>query len=270
MRPALPARFRFGRRVTFALLATSIATVALTACAQDAPPEEPPAAESVEPPADSAPVPAAFVTGTVPFSEGTFPHRAHASVACARCHTDLRGHATHAGTACNECHTPPVAATTAPSSECNACHHAADRDLACTHCHTSSAPPRSVATPLVIASQVPVSRVLSFDHERHAQVACRTCHTAGAALAVERTCAGCHTDHHRAAADCASCHPPFPLATHDASAHRGCTGQGCHAESTAWAAPLQRSPCLVCHRAQTDHEPGGECGACHVLSGGGP
>jgi hypothetical protein len=195
-------------------------------------------------------------------------------LACSVCHTDMRGHATHVSMACTECHTAPDAAADgrpAPA-ECNTCHHASDRIEECAHCHASPpAPARTVPTRFTIADRPPGQpQPLSFDHVRHAALECRTCHTGGSTLAVEQECASCHTDHHRPDADCGVCHASFPLEVHQVSAHRTCTGAGCHSTSNAIPSPLSRAVCLVCHRDQIDHEPGGECRECHLIARAGP
>jgi len=242
--------------------------VILAGCAGEEHIERTAESESVADTADTAAVVVAFLVDTVPFEEGDFPHRPHAAVACAECHTEMRGHETHTSTACADCHTPPEPAATAAPAECAGCHHAPDVGLTCSHCHTDPVSARSVPSAFAIADRPAETRRLSFDHGVHARVECRSCHSGGSALAAV-PCTTCHADHHRPAADCAACHAPFPLATHDVSAHLACTGAGCHTASSAWEPPRSRAVCLSCHREQVDHEPGGDCRSCHVLTGAG-
>jgi len=239
--------------------------------------EEPPAGEARDASAqeDTAAGPSvSLATEVIAYTEGDFPHLAHAEVACSVCHADIRGHATHVSMACTECHTAPGAAAGGrpASAECNACHHTTDRVEECAHCHASPpAPVRAVPARFTIADRSPgQERPLLFDHVRHTALECRTCHTGGSSLVVERTCASCHTDHHRTDSDCGACHVSFPLSIHQASVHRGCTGAGCHSASNAIPTPLSRNACLVCHRDQVDHEPGGECRVCHLIAGTAP
>lgn len=243
------------------------------ACAPSEEPEAVPEEAPAEAPAQEPETQDTTRAIPIAYVEGEFPHAAHAGVACSVCHGAMPGHATHGQTECVECHVPPAAsADSRPTpAECSACHHAGDRRQACARCHTAPPAPLAVAATFTVADRpAGVERPLSFDHARHDAIPCRTCHTGGVTLAVERTCASCHDDHHRPAADCATCHAAFPLGTHEGTAHRGCDGAGCHRASPALAAPGPRNVCLVCHRAQVDHEPGGECRECHFLTGAGP
>lgn len=249
----------------------------LLACACGAGEEAEPVREEGPAPAvaeDSVPVAQSAPSTRIVYVEGEFPHGAHSGVACAACHGAMPGHVTHVATACTECHVAPegAAALTPSPAECAACHHATDRPEPCAHCHAAPpAPPRAVATAFTVAGRPRgAERTITFDHVRHGAIACRTCHGAGATLGVERACVSCHADHHRPAADCAACHARFPLSAHDAAAHLGCDGAGCHREPAVFASPAARNVCLVCHRDQVDHEPGGECHECHLVGGAGP
>jgi hypothetical protein len=197
-----------------------------------------------------------------------FAHNPHGQVDCRTCHTAIPGHARHASVACAECHELPSQAGSArvAAGECNACHHGPDQARACLDCH-GSAPAGVREVRAVIRVSVRPSaqeRALGFEHARHERVACRECHTHLPDGAAPEPCSTCHAQHHRAQANCLGCHPAPGRGGHDRSVHRGCGGTGCHSDAAVTALPLTRPVCLVCHRAQENHEPGEDCRRCHL------
>jgi hypothetical protein len=74
-------------------------------------------------------------------------------------------------------------------------------------------------------------------------------------------CDGCHAQHHQVQSACLSCHRGGALAKHTVStAHAACNQ--CHKTVpaiTQWT----RQVCTACHAAQTTHQPGRACDACH-------
>ncbi|HUH13598.1 MAG TPA: hypothetical protein VMK65_10830 [Longimicrobiales bacterium] len=182
-----------------------------------------------------------------------FDHRAHERVSCGECHGTGGDHRT---------------LLVRSPADCAACHHDERRALACARCHDEGALPSAatVAQQLALGAwEEPRERALPFAHGRHEDVECRACHQGSATLAVQRACGSCHENHHRAAADCAACHPAPPSSAHPASIHLSCAGAGCHAPAAAPATVGSRTLCIMCHREQAEHEPGGACAACHQV-----
>ena len=107
---------------------------------------------------------------------------------------------------------------------------------------------------------------LPFAHTPHREIACADCHTAPVTLAVQRTCASCHAEHHVPTADCLSCHAGPVMAAHKRASHEGCGGSGGHQSRVAAALPPARAVCLSCHQDQTKHRPGRECADCHRVT----
>jgi hypothetical protein len=200
-----------------------------------------------------------------------FVHNPHKDINCRLCHTNMPGHSRHATVDCAQCHVLPgetAGAAVAPA-ECNACHHGTAQTLTCNHCHASA--PAGVYR-LSVAIRVSVrpaatQRELLFDHSRHRNLECTECHADRPAVGSPRPCSTCHTQHHQPQSQCANCHPPMPMDLHDASAHRGCGGSGCHQDEQVNSLS-GRQLCLVCHREQVDHEPGELCSRCHLFRAG--
>ena len=186
-----------------------------------------------------------------------FEHGRHERVSCTACHGSGERHRT-------------VLVRT--PQDCASCHHDAQRARSCNGCHSTRSlpPPGTVTVPLALTvGDTVVRRALPFRHDVHVRpgsgVTCRDCHTTPVTLAMSRDCGSCHAPHHRPEATCASCHAPVREGVHRATAHRSCSGAGCHATAVAPAPTLSRTLCLTCHAAQAQHEPGGACAACHAI-----
>jgi hypothetical protein len=243
------------------------------ACGRDAAPPAESASDSVHAPdtAGAAPTaPSLLVSEPRP---SRFPHTAHVEIACRLCHSEIPGHRSHAAVECAECHEVPApgARSRIAAAECDACHHGRDQARACTDCHAAApADIRSVtATVRTSVRAGAEQRSLPFAHARHGRARCADCHAGTPGSARPRECSECHDAHHTAESQCAACHPPPRAGEHDRSAHRGCDGAGCHADAAVARAAASRQACLVCHRDQQDHEPGGDCARCHLFRGDG-
>lgn len=203
-----------------------------------------PHADVVEPPVEERAVLAPRAA-----ADTLFDHARHKSVACTACHSSDRTHG---------------AVTIRSVTECQACHHAKDGKAGiCEACHAASelTATRTIPTRLRITRRdQPIERSLAFEHTQHVSRACADCHEDGVAKRVRTTCAECHTDHHRPAANCASCHGDAK-GTHDRASHVSCAS--CHEGAGTAALPPSRMVCLACHPAQRDHKPTGDCGECH-------
>lgn len=203
-----------------------------------------------------------------------FPHDAHRSEPCARCHGRVAGHEGHRELDCRECHPPSPAAATA-SGDCTSCHHERSRSYGCLHCHDAQTPGRAgdVKGVALAGPAGSPARVLPFSHDRHTKLDCARCHEGRPTAAGAAPCTSCHTQHHRAEADCSACHAPPSATLHPAArVHQGCGGTGCHTDATVLALPFTRSLCVTCHSAQARHEPGLDCATCHQVrqTGGAP
>jgi hypothetical protein len=180
-----------------------------------------------------------------------FSHPTHRELACTNCHASERAHGT---------------VTVRTPGECATCHHSDKRAVTCEGCHDAkslAAPVRKpVRMTLTAASNVPREKTLDFRHEAHTKAACRDCHTQGPLLGVTKDCAGCHTEHHVATANCASCHEST-VPKHTREVHDGCAGSGCHDAKVVATLEASRQVCLSCHQAQKTHKRGGECADCH-------
>ena len=198
----------------------------------------------------------------------TFPHDPHLRFDCTRCHAQVAGHERHANVACRQCHEAPAPTSAgASASECSSCHHGRSQPFGCLHCHdgeASDSPPPAVPLTFRIAGATAV-RTVAVPHARHAELACTRCHTGDHQAGAAAQCGACHQRHHQPAANCAGCHLPPREGVHDAASHRGCNGGGCHQDAAVLALPFVRAVCLMCHPAQVQHEPGGECATCHNL-----
>ncbi len=180
---------------------------------------------------------------------------------------DIMRHSRHKSVKCESCHRTDREhgqVTIKAPADCASCHHAKDgRAGACATCHTSSelGKPYLVQTTMKVTGRAaPISRALRYLHPQHQKVECAQCHAAGEPKQRVKTCADCHTDHHRSAATCSSCHEDSKAA-HTREAHLGCAS--CHTPSFVATLPPSRTLCLSCHKAQQDHKPGQECEACH-------
>ena len=184
----------------------------------------------------------------------TFRHSRHASVTCTTCHGTST---THGGLKFER------------PAGCLACHHGSQQRAACTACHaTESLVAYQAAMTFAISARTnPVTRTQTFAHARHARLECTACHGADPKRTVSATCASCHASHHTATANCATCHPSgatIGFAAHGRTVHDGCAR--CHTDATVAALPASRAVCLVCHPAQREHFPNGDCATCHALA----
>lgn len=178
---------------------------------------------------------------------------AHASTACAECHTPERGFA-GTPTDCYACHQPDYDGSGNPS------HAAAGLGTTCVTCHTTSAWRPSNYD----HSTPPASYPLTGGHRA---VDCVACHTTGY-VGTSSECYACHRADYETAADpnhvaggfptdCATCHTPttwqqssfdhnrtaFPLT----GAHASQTCTQCHASGYTGTP----TDCYACH--QTDY-----------------
>lgn len=200
--------------------------------------------------------PATGPARTVAPANAPFLHADHRADDCASCHVSEESHGR-------------VSVTSL--SDCRSCHHEAPVANDCTACHRATDFPEAPYQRLhVMAFDVtePVARRLPFDHARHEATACATCHreplTRSAAAA---SCSSCHTEHHQPESDCMSCHVEAPPEAHPAEVHVGCSGTGCHEESSFDQVPRTRAFCLACHQEFTDHKADAKegCADCHTL-----
>ncbi|MGZ9247796.1 MAG: hypothetical protein ACXW61_18570, partial [Gemmatirosa sp.] len=208
------------------------------------------AVSQAQPPATATQSRRATTGGRAP----PFSHPIHRDVGCTSCHTSERRHGE---------------TLVRTARDCASCHHRADRATSCTGCHAEREPaaPTRVATRVTPAAGVaPRTRELPFAHTPHREVACRDCHTAPETLAVERTCASCHAEHHVPTATCVACHAGPVKAAHRLSAHEGCSASGCHVSAVGASLPPRRGVCLSCHQDMTQHRPGRECADCHRVT----
>lgn len=200
---------------------------------------------------------------------GAFAHEPHGEVACEVCHSAVPGHSTHAAVACRDCHPAPgpLAARVVSDSECLSCHHLEQTVRDCVSCHTAGEIEGDQVQQRLLLSvwDVARDRAFPFAHSEHPDLECSNCHVSNARQTFDTECADCHEPHHDATVRCASCHGTIPADAHDANAHRGCGGVGCH-DTTARPVPPSRARCLACHIEQEEHEPGQECSRCHLLN----
>lgn len=200
----------------------------------------------------------------------TFPHDAHGQISCAVCHEVPQGHGSHASVGCADCHRASGLATVRElgPEQCAACHHGPDQALSCQHCHESRGPVQSRQQLALEVWSAPRERTLTFAHGRHAELDCVSCHQAAPMLSPAVPCASCHQEHHAPTIRCQSCHTPPPESAHGVEAHLTCSGSGCHRAPEIEAFADSRAVCLVCHQAQEEHEPGGDCIECHRVRPG--
>lgn len=239
----------------------------------DAPPPDlpPERAESPPTPAPDRTDVVALAAPPATAPPGAFPHVEHRSLACRTCHASVPGHGTHGDVECTTCHPRPTGQEVRPTRSwegCMACHHSPERRAeGCPSCHGSSEDGSFVLPvrepPAAGESARDPTGGLPFSHDPHRAVPCASCHEGGTSLAVERSCDSCHERHHRPDASCMTCHDDVRDA-HDAQAHLGCGGDGCHTSPTVLALPESRSVCLTCHQDRAQHEPGRECATCHA------
>jgi len=195
----------------------------------------------------------------------SFPHEAHGQIDCSVCHDVPNGHATHADVECAGCHRASASVTVRElrPEQCAACHHGAEQRLTCRDCHEDRPVVASVQMLDLEVWSAPRSRALTFDHDVHGALDCTSCHRAAPLLTPTEPCSTCHSEHHAEGVRCVSCHTPPPPTAHDVQAHLSCSGAGCHRAPEVEAITDSRSVCVVCHQAQEEHEPGGNCVECH-------
>ncbi|MDX1673780.1 MAG: hypothetical protein R3314_03165 [Longimicrobiales bacterium] len=201
--------------------------------------------------------------------DSLFPHSAHRTVGCQRCHQRPRGHATHRQIECVSCHGRPAGFASLPertAEECAACHHRDVATRSCRACHERDQVgerPVLVAVRAAGADEARVRR-LDFDHDDHASRECRACHTTAVTLEYGRECESCHEYHHTQDARCMTCHVEVESPVHSGSVHEGCAGGGCHGNAPVLSLTPTRNVCQVCHQDLVDHRPGQECTECHI------
>ncbi|MBI4539578.1 MAG: hypothetical protein HY704_08750 [Gemmatimonadetes bacterium] len=149
--------------------------------------------------------------------------------------------------------------------DCRGCHHVGGT-VTCSRCHAVAElrdrrfTPR-VAVRVSVRSE-PSVRALPFVHRLHDVFRCAVCHAAGPDQAAMVYCGDCHGPHHQAKSDCGACHEVPPMAMHPAGlVHTGCSG--CHAAERVEDLQPVRAVCLLCHGDRLNHQPEGECAACH-------
>lgn len=188
-----------------------------------------------------------------------FTHNDHTPVACGRCHGAGDAHGTLAVASLNDC---------------RSCHHQPPVANDCTRCHERSQLAGTVyrvtrSLNITIGSLDHPLRLLPFDHGKHPDIECTQCHTEGTTVPVAdgADCSTCHLEHHAPTADCGTCHAEPAPGAHDAEAHMGCGGVGCHdpvPEGIEYA-PRTRQLCLACHTDRADHKADRTCADCHKL-----
>jgi hypothetical protein len=181
---------------------------------------------------------------------------AHATVACAKCHTsvaDTKPYVKYTGLSfvtCTGCHTDP---------------HKGSFKGTCQSCHSTS-------------SWTRVAQLEGFNHAKtafpllgkHSSVACSECHTKGdfKTPVAHATCAACHSDYHRGqfaaragGSDCATCHKvdgfkpsTFGVKEHAASSY---PLEGRHAEVKCDECHIPKGKSTVFRITQT------QCSSCH-------
>jgi nitrate/TMAO reductase-like tetraheme cytochrome c subunit len=182
-------------------------------------------------------------------------------------------HLRHREVACSACHasSPTHGAVTVDGiRSCRGCHHTPPVAAACAACHGGREFRQArhpVSTTLRLSVGAPAGRALPFTHLRHERLSCTTCHREPLTLRSTASCDGCHQDHHRPSVRCIDCHTRPPAGAHTADVHLGCGGAGCHESVPAQlrSVPRTRNFCLACHQDRVDHEPQGNCAACHRL-----
>jgi Cytochrome c7 and related cytochrome c len=226
------------------------------------------------------------------------PHKGALGATCERCHstkvafkdlTTAFDHSTtlfplsgaHATVACARCHTTPTfkVAKFASCANCHQTPHASTVSTACTTCHTSAS-----------------WKTSKFDHTRtafplvgkHSTVDCASCHKAPPMQAkpAAGTCATCHADPHKGefTADCKSCHSEkgFTGAVFDhagvtkfalADGHANVACERCHTGLRTKGVPLAgkvadfrgaTTACASCHVDPHKAELGTACETCHT------
>jgi hypothetical protein len=181
-------------------------------------------------------------------------------------------HDQHTRVACLSCHSmdPSHGDVRIRSlADCRSCHHAREPAPDCASCHEQADAPReslALLRTLSLSTGPAPERTVAFAHAQHTSVSCGSCHTGGLALSASAaTCDGCHVEHHRPEARCATCHVPVLEPPHEVSVHVGCAGTTCHASPGFQVMPRGRASCVACHREEEEHKPGRECTACHLL-----
>ncbi|MBI3566907.1 MAG: cytochrome c3 family protein [Gemmatimonadetes bacterium] len=190
-----------------------------------------------------------FAAFPAPQDTATFQHARHTSVECVECHGtgERHGKLKFGG-----------------PEGCRSCHHGVTQPSTCAACHATAPKARDVNVTIhVTGRKTSPTRALRFRHEQHAKLDCKSCHQPDVDRTVEKNCVSCHADHHGPARDCTSCHADARKG-HDLTAHDDCAT--CHKGKGLPALTFTRALCLTCHAAQRNHEPGGDCAACHAVA----
>ena len=192
-----------------------------------------------------------------PAALDSFPHARHERLPCLTCHATGNKHGT---------------LTFERPRGCQICHHQAANQEKCTACHSAEQreQPRVITVSIAVRDSAPRSRTVSFAHSTHRELRCGQCHTEPVTMAPTATvrgCQSCHENHHTASRSCSTCHQGEQLRVahaKDVSASpRACAP--CHTTTTVALLTPDRSFCLTCHQARSDHYPAGQCSTCHFL-----
>lgn len=197
--------------------------------------------------------------GMIPVSQvhgvREFSHAIHDHLDCSRCHRSVEKHAE---------------LLISDRAQCMECHHGAEAGVDCTACHRAGiVGPRSIPETFAFAQSMEArTRAFPFSHDRHQTLPCTECHAEGGSR-TDVDCARCHTQHHRAEAQCSICHETPAAGVHSLSVHemQTCSGSGCHRDGLAFD-PMpqdQRNICAACHTNMQDHHPDRPCSQCHVM-----
>lgn len=184
-----------------------------------------------------------------------FSHRRHRAVECTACHaTSGQRHGQ---------------LTVTTDRDCQSCHHAPERRTACGSCHEARelGPREAISAEMSMPTwNASRARTLPFGHADHRLIECTTCHSAPLTMAIDRDCASCHQDHHRASSDCRVCHQELRRPPHTRQAHLSCAGSGCHGDQSVLALRPTRNVCEGCHQNMVRHRVGRECASCHQVA----
>jgi hypothetical protein len=186
-----------------------------------------------------------------------FRHSLHNDVPCSGCHSSRMRHGE---------------VMIRSEQDCEKCHHVGPSREECTQCHNIARFRRGAPEPRtfqITASRATITLRMRFDHQQHGEIPCQRCHGDAMSRApIGADCAGCHSQHHGATADCTQCHQGAnALAKHTVADHTRCSTPACHGQQAQTLPASSREACLVCHSAQRQHIPGRACITCHPVRG---
>ena len=213
------------------------------------PADDPPRGKGDAPPEE-------VLSGVFAAVADSFPHSRHRRLSCIVCHNNRSGQ---------------TGLNFERPRGCDICHHQAPATSRCATCHEPGQMGKPITIPvhLTVPRETERTRDVGFSHPVHAQFTCLQCHVTPVSMATAgASCRDCHTDHHDARRDCASCHRGYDIRARHAfsgeSSHQRC--DACHQASTVRMLEPLRSFCSTCHDAQrTAHFPERECVTCHLL-----